>query len=170
MLKDTKGKVISMMKATLNGTEKQIAWAESIRENVIASYIAWFDNDENIFEETHEGARDVMCSLYNGITRYQAPMDIPTSYAMKVYLETREAHKDAKIAEIDEIAADYISNAIDEANAAFKALKETDREAAKIARAKVYKKYAKIFFEYSIKNETSAAAWIDTFKGTRHAR
>ena len=159
-----------MMKATLTGTEKQIVWAESIRSKVIESLNAYFESDETTYGARQEDAYSVMLWMYHGVTRYQAPMGIPTSYEKKVYLETREANKGASATEIDEICGQFTSDIYDEAKKAYRELKEVDKAAAKIAKMRVYKKYAKMFFEYSIENETSAAAWIEAFKGTKFAR
>ena len=162
----------------LEGSEKQIAWANSIRENYIKDVndriangdINYFDIDGAYYRGT--GAQEGRLQDGDG-NMYRTPYSIKAA-------EIRAKNPGMSAREIRDKAESYISDLSIKANErarnarkaakASGASKEEIKAAGKKAESSVYAPVYKQWVKNDLKVSKSSSAWIDTFKGTKYSR
>lgn len=175
----------------LTGSEKQVAWANDIREKYVQEMRAFLDGDDEYFGSgpRPESAKDVLSSLERDGVSGQDPLsfqkaasgeDQPTIYWQEYYKQEREwkaqnpGRPRAEWQGSQGITPSYRSSMDDEIRAISQERKAAKAsgvgmtaEEAKMAKSRVYKRYARIAFDYSLRHATSASAWIEKYKNTR---
>lgn len=169
----------------LEGTEKQTAWANDIRDNLVSDYSDFINSDKIYFNELRRTTADeVFQDLYeNGIVNSQKNYPATTKY-QEMRNKAVAENPGKKAVEIDEITDSlYVDKVKAKADKGYKKYKEQyqkTKEAgtpdkslmqkAKEARARVYKDEMKKLINDSLKNATKASDWIDTYKSTQYSK
>lgn len=170
----------------LSGTEKQVAWANSIRINLVDDYNRYINSDDIYLDEAtrRTDAADLFGYLYSsGLVDGQKSYPATTKY-QEMYNKAVAENPGKKAADIDEITAslyyDKVTNAANEQYRKYMSkYKETKKsgkpdealkQKAKVERAKVYKCEIKSLIEDSLKKAKKAADWIDTYKFTTYSK
>lgn len=148
---------------SLNGSPKQIEWANKIRAEFVNQMNDYLNSDRVEYESRMD-AQDVMnWALEGGISGSYL-----NSYKNNMYEEIRKKNPELTIAQRDEKVHQFIVGINDEARTAYKELKAQSKDAAKIAKAKVYKKYTRRFLKYELGRIKNASTWIDKYKYSRY--
>ena len=140
---------------SLQGSQKQVAWAEDIRKNYIAEFNNYFISDDKFMknEIRPETAIVKARQVYeNGITSHD------TSMQKSIYDEAESKGLTGRNAD------DYEVNNSPYLKSSNKRRGITDKS----DKLKFDKAELKKYIEYSLKKETSASAWITAFKNTRY--
>lgn len=167
----------------LSGTEKQIAQANDIRNNLIEDYSNFINSDALKFGERMTAEELFLDLYYNGIVESQRDYPKTTKFA-EVQREVIKQNPNAKIAEIDTITESvYIDKVRAKADKRYKEYKDQYKrtkeagtpdkslmQKAKIARAKVYKTEIKKMLGDSLKHVKNASDWIKEYKHTRYSK
>lgn len=148
---------------SLNGSPKQIEWANKIRAEFVNQMNDYLDSDD-VEYDVRTDARDVMDWAFKGGVSgsYQ------NSYADNMYDEIRKKNPELTIPERDEKVHQFVVGINNEAQTAYRELKAQSKDAAKIAKAKVYKKYARKFLKHELGRIKNASTWIDKYKYSRY--
>lgn len=152
----------------LQGSEKQVKWAESIRENYIndtLSQMAQFEQDGDAYK-----AERLMRNLFEGgVLGYNSsPMSDMYRDLEKQGITGKEADKQVRAYRltISDILNDGEAETAYE-SAISRGLSEKQAEAAE---ARVYNKYSTQYLQQSANKSASASAWIEKYKGTKYSK
>lgn len=169
---------------TLQGTEKQVAWAEDIRKN----YIDYINKQlageservtDSNFPINYREAQDVFMG-YAGAADSMSTIDTATPYNIKKQ-QVKKLHPEiATVRELEEKIFQELRDLYDEANEAGKEArtqakaqgktKEEVSTASRKAKSKILAPMLKTYFQQSLQNNprnAKAAAWIHDFKDTK---
>lgn len=136
----------------LIGSEKQVAWAESIRKNYVEAMYNYLKSDEKFFYNGYGDALSVAGDIYRrGITNSHAFISIQENL-------WREAQRKLglKGKEVDDY--EYEKSPFREYN------RSDLRGKSRLERMRYDKNFLKKIFEETLKIEVRASDWIEAFK------